>query len=217
MLRCPLCANWQHTQIDKAFIRCNLCALAFQRDGGALPKLDFFRSANGCYYFQSWNSWLTRIRGGCRIDRLPSFGFTPVTVRMFATRDGRIAKRVDSSVPLLPLYAHWTHGTTIRADISRPVVTVASGADKRLTLGIIASEAMAQEAQALCVQFVRYVSNAVIVLDTADEKKAANLQHSILKDIAEIGPMKARVIARQLQAMRKLAISSAILWAKASA
>jgi hypothetical protein len=166
--------------------------LAFGDDCGDLPALDAFRAPDGYSYFPNWNTWLNRSTGFGAAGSARLL-FAPPTVRMFAGRQGRRAGAVRSSLPLVPLFADWTHGRTIRAAIAARPDSGRPGPDARLTLGIIAAASAGPDVLDLCRDTLGLAAAAVVLLDTADATAAAGLEAQL-----RAAGAAARVIAHPL-------------------
>lgn len=116
-----------------------------------------------------------------------------------ATSYGRDATEVRSSLPILPIFAPWAHGSIIQARIVSPQHD-RSEADARLTLGIIASCEAWEQALDLCVDMADHVGNIIVVLDTADVTLATNLESTLRSALCnKADGMRQRVVAHPLR------------------
>ena len=175
MLRCPLCAGLDHVLVHDGLLRCKLCSLGFRNDSGELPSLDVYLVRDGVFQFLNWNSLVGKIMRRPTVDDRRPFYFSPPTVRMFASQQGRHATAVRSSLPIVPIFVRWPYGRTIQAKIETPLEQSGRRLDTRLTLGIIAARDAWQEALDLCVDMADHATNIIVVLDTTDVTLAAKL------------------------------------------
>ena len=176
MLRCPLCAGLDHVLVHDGLLRCKLCSLGFRNDSGELPSLDVYLVRDGVFQFLNWNSLVGKIMRRPTVDDRRPFYFSPPTVRMFASQQGRHATAVRSSLPIVPIFVRWPYGRTIQAKIETPLEQSGRRLDTRLTLGIIAARDAWQEALDLCVDMADHATNIIVVLDTTDVTLAAKLE-----------------------------------------
>ncbi len=181
MLRCPLCANLDHEAAFNAFLRCKLCSLLFQRNGGAFPELDSYKINGSQACFPNWNNGWTRLTRHLPDKLGKPFYFSLPTVHMFAARQGRRASSVRSGLPLLSdTFVPWSFGPTLRATIDAPWKAAGrTGPDPRLTLGIIATGHAWQEVIDLCGAMASQVAETVVILDTPDAAIAAKLVDAV--------------------------------------
>jgi hypothetical protein len=201
MLRCPLCAGLNHTTLRDELLRCKLCSLGFRKDGGELPSLDVYRVRDGVFQFFNWNSWSGKIMRRPAVNNRQPFYFSPPTVKMFATQQGRHATAIRSSLPIVPIFASWSYGRIIQAKIETPLAQATRGSDSRLTLGIIAARDAWQEALDLCVDMSGHVGDIIVVLDTTDVTLAAKLERDLRSTLGNrTGGMRHRVMAHPLGA-----------------
>ncbi len=193
--RCPLCGALRHIEVRQTHLRCRLCSLVFSKICGALPAIDSYIGKDGSFYFPNWNNWLSRATGNSFIKDLTQFNFAPVTVRMFAAQHGRYVSSLRSNLPLTSVYVGWAFGEMMQAHIEDKRGT---GAKSQLTLGIIASTSARQEAAALSASMAEFVDEVIIVLDTADDGVAAELQDALRVALGPSCKMRSSVIAHPL-------------------
>jgi len=201
MIRCPLCAGLNNIVLTGELLRCKLCSLGFHKNSGELPSLDVYHVGDGTFTFSNWNVWLSKVTRKPEVDDRQPFYFSPSTVKMFATQQGRRATAVRTSLPVLPIFVSWPYGRTIKAKIEATQVKAEHELDSRLTLGIIAALDAWQSTLDLCVDMAAHVADIVVVLDTADVSLAAQLESDLRSAVSNrTDKMHQRVIARPLGA-----------------
>ena len=198
MLRCPLCAGFNHVPAPDGFVRCRLCALVFPEGGvPGLRSINTYQVRGGGFVFSNWNNWLFRTTGrGLRSDE-HLVHFCPHAVRIFAAKHGLRVTSMATSLPLVGTYAPWRLGRLIQATIGgtgRP----APGPDNRLTLGVMTTPAAWKDTLALCLDMADRAAEAIVILDTGDGKRASACEEELRTALGSAGPMRARVFAHAL-------------------
>ncbi len=193
MTRCPLCAGLTHAALHGEYLRCTLCSLAFVPGRSVLAPVDAYRTPDGAYHFDNWNSWRTRF-----LRRLPPLAeqspyFSPTAVRMFAAREGRRVTTLNSSAPWPGGMLPWRHGTILHAGIED--MRCVEELDGRLTLGIVAAADAWDDVLALWTSLRGCAHGIVVALDTGDTGLAAARQAELA---AEAPGRQCRVVAHPL-------------------
>ena len=198
MLRCPLCAGLDHSDLCEEYLCCKICSLGFKTDS-LIRSLDAHKDPTEYFVFDNWNNWFTRITFKLPSPQLGSpCYFSPYTVRMFAAREGRRATQLDSTLPLLPVYAPWQFGKTIRARVEPVPATQQAKPDPRLTLGIIAALPAWDDVLALWNDMLDCAMDIIVVLDTAEPAIAAALEGELASRCGNASERRCRVKSHPL-------------------
>jgi len=179
MMRCPLCFALTHSPLYRRYQRCQLCALAFIPDATALPPIETYHAADGSYYFPNSNNLISRVAGRAFLaGRNAKILFSPVSVRMFAGREGYRVIDLRTSLPFPPLYAHWPFGHRLRAELELRL-PITGKIESRLSLGVIAAATAFDDLRALWADMAGLAARMVVVVDSADPQLAAIWQENL--------------------------------------
>lgn len=175
ILRCPLCAGLSHVGLFGDYLRCNLCGLGFQPNRASTPQLESYRIGRAEFEFPNWNNPLSRLFGWYPCASKHAVLFSPNTIRIMAFQQGYRLVGMRGKFPGTRLFMQWPRGVSMRARLKRMRTTPVTEAEGRLSLGIIAGGNAAEDVIALCSDMAGVAAAFVVVLDTQEAPKAAEL------------------------------------------